>query len=340
MSIINNILELALKKNINANNLSDYGDPFLNTVASGVTAAGATEDNRDLGYGIRLPGSNQFIATPTGTVTVGETTYYCTASGNCCLWTVPAGASVATFQIWGGGGNAAGCCHGACCAAGYFGGTGEYKFIKMRVSPGQTYTLCAGGAPTVGSCYSYSEANGCNSFVCGSNSTCILACGGYTSSYAGCGYLSDPQYPSWAYGCLTWNGNLCREWFYNQYMCNGSMMKPAARLDGVNQGGAVTANTVISFGQVPSFLGSWHRCSSTDYAHMCACSAPVISATHTVSRCPISPGNGYWGGCEFDGCSVFNVPGMGGVPTSWACYSSGPVYGGRGRSGQIIVKYC
>ena len=36
--------------------------------------------------------------------------------GQCCLWTVPAGAEWAAFEVWGGGGPGAGVC---CCQQGW-----------------------------------------------------------------------------------------------------------------------------------------------------------------------------------------------------------------------------
>lgn len=344
MSIINNILEIAVKKNINALDANNYGDTALNTLANNVNTALSTvdrsEDVQDKGYNIRLPGPSQLIASPTGCVLVCASNY-CSANGNCCLWTVPAGATTATFQIWGAGGNASGCCHGACCAVGYFGGSGEYKFVKMRVTPGQTYTLCAGGAALTGSCYSYQEQSGCNSFVCGSNNTCMLSCGGFMSSCnSSCINYYDPQYPGYIEGCYVWSGEFYRDWFYNYTMCNGNMQKVGTRFCGMCQGGVTTSNSIISIGQAPSMVGTWLRCTTTNYAYMYACSAPIVNCNNEVCRVNVGTGSGYWGGCEMDSSSCYNTPGHGGPPTSWACYSSGPVYGGRGRSGQVLVKFC
>lgn len=347
MSIINSILDLALKKNINAIDPNNYGDSSLNALSNKVTTALAgvdkSEQSVDFGYGITIPGPAQLISSPTGCVVVGDATYYCAGTaGNSCSWTVPAGATMATFQIWGAGGNTSGCCHGNCCAIGYWGGSGEYKFVKMRVTPGQTYTLCAGGACPVGSCYTYQDAFGCNSFVCGSNSTCILSCGGFPGCYSSScvNYTGDMPYPDSVFGCGVWSSNYQAQWFQNYLMCQGQFSRPGARYQGQCQGGFTTNNTVIAVGQAPSFVGTWYRCTTTDYAYMYSCTPPIVLCNHTVVRKNYGNGNGYWGGCEFDSSSCYNLPGMGGTPTNWACYSSGSVYGGRGRSGLVIVKYC
>lgn len=64
--------------------------------------------------------------------------------GTCCLWTVPANATWATFEVWGGGGGGA----GACCCQGqvWGGGSGSYARRTISVVPGNTYRICAGGS--------------------------------------------------------------------------------------------------------------------------------------------------------------------------------------------------
>ena len=61
--------------------------------------------------------------------------------GATCTWTVPAGVTVAKFEIWGPG---AGTYPGCCCSIQPFGATGAYATICMPVTAGWDYTLCAG----------------------------------------------------------------------------------------------------------------------------------------------------------------------------------------------------
>lgn len=61
-------------------------------------------------------------------------------SGATCTWTVPAGASIARFQMWGaGGGSGSGCC----CGGSTWGTNGAYASIIIPVVPGCQYTLTA-----------------------------------------------------------------------------------------------------------------------------------------------------------------------------------------------------
>jgi hypothetical protein len=91
--------------------------------------------------------------------------------GACCQWTVPDGATRARFQIWGAGGGSGA---GHCCGGSPYGATGAYASVIIPVTPGDTYTLCAGCAyccfPSrrsqgrVPGCPSYVTGNGLNNF--------------------------------------------------------------------------------------------------------------------------------------------------------------------------------
>ena len=62
------------------------------------------------------------------------------AQGNNYIWTVPGGASVAQFQVWGPG---SGTGRGCCCGGHPFGVSGAYATTVIYVEPGDTYTVCA-----------------------------------------------------------------------------------------------------------------------------------------------------------------------------------------------------
>jgi hypothetical protein len=81
--------------------------------------------------------------------------------GQCCLWTVPAGAVCAVFEIWSGGGSGGGSC---CCVQGGGAGSGGYAIKSCTVAAGQQIRICAAGS---GCCMFTNEGEcGCCSFVC------------------------------------------------------------------------------------------------------------------------------------------------------------------------------
>lgn len=94
--------------------------------------------------------------------------------GVCCQWTVPAGAGLARFQIWGAG---AGSGSGCCCGGSPFGGSGAYASIITPVSAGEQYTLCAGCAACCYCCWT-GPYQTCASFVTGPKLSNFCAEGG------------------------------------------------------------------------------------------------------------------------------------------------------------------
>ena len=100
------------------------------------------------------------------------------ANGKCCLWTVPAGVSCVTFDIWSGGGGGAGhtCCN--CCSFSIGGAGGNYASKTIPVCPGWTYTICAGGSWPCSKSHTCSAGMGCASFVNGCNLSNFCAVGG------------------------------------------------------------------------------------------------------------------------------------------------------------------
>jgi hypothetical protein len=118
---------------------------------------------------------------------------FCT-SGCCCLWTVPAGVTRTTFEIWGAGGNGNGACSNGRCQH-YQGAQGGYYNSKtISVTPGWTYSICAAG---VYPCLSIecTACQGCASYVTGCNLTNFCAIGGETGRGES----------SWETGCYSYN---------------------------------------------------------------------------------------------------------------------------------------
>lgn len=129
----------------------------------------------------------------------------CCPAGMCCAWTVPNGVTSVVFEIWGGGGGGGGSLAGMCdcCAKTGPGGGGGYAMRTISVTPGDTYTVCAGnggmadsattggvffGAPCSPGAYQQGCA-GNTSFVLGTNLSNFCAtggCGGCSSFSINC----------------------------------------------------------------------------------------------------------------------------------------------------------
>ena len=127
------------------------GSPYASGGASGI---GTCTPQMVLDWNSNL---KPFVDTNTYSINVCDTSgwYRCGAS---CSWTVPTGVTRVQFQLWGPGGGASSNC---CCGGAPFGPSGAYAVVKMDVTPGNTYTLCAGCAYC---CYAYQGAPG----ICGS----------------------------------------------------------------------------------------------------------------------------------------------------------------------------
>lgn len=97
-------------------------------------------------------------------------------AGQTCTWTVPAGATVAKFQVWGaGGGSNPGCC----CGGSPGGPTGAYAEATLNVTPGEAYVMCAGCSCNRYCCSSTAPGYGCMSGVTGPGICCLKADGGH-----------------------------------------------------------------------------------------------------------------------------------------------------------------
>lgn len=116
--------------------------------------------------------------------------------GCCCLWTVPAGVTSVTFDVWAGGGSGSdGCC---CSYQAYGGSSGQFTTKTIDTQAGCQYRICAGGS---GAC-AYNVSNcgciGCSSYVVaitgGSN---VLCAEGGDSGNAQPGFTS----PFSSYSC-------------------------------------------------------------------------------------------------------------------------------------------
>lgn len=101
--------------------------------------------------------------------------------GASCSWTVPAGVTTARFQVWGAGAGSHNMC---CCGGGMWGGSGAYSSVILPVTPGDTYTVCAGCAY----CCNMRDAgatagSGASSYVTGPGLCNFCADGGEANTY-------------------------------------------------------------------------------------------------------------------------------------------------------------
>lgn len=314
------------------------------------------QDNAWLRQQISGSGGYSWVSCPTLTtnwtsiprLSGGSTFNVCDTSGyyrcgRCCLWTVPSGATIAQFQIWGAG---SGTAPGNCCSGSPPGDTGAYAIAIIPVVAGCQYTLCSGCAfcccsyCTVGS----SGLGGCHSFVTGYNLTNVCALGGAN----GHTYCTMVDYHGSDDGCCRYNAReqrsagpcICQSsvWYCFSNSCATCGEIPitasARKFCGtVGGGGFITG--------LPSFHAG--GCLTSDhYGYFCH--APVISDTHgifTNSDCVVTFTSGSC--CGGWNCSANNGyrqhPGGGGAFTHMMGGNT-EHYGDQGRMGMIKVTYC
>lgn len=139
-------------------------------------------------------------------------THSASNGGRCCLFTVPAGSTWATFELWGGGSAGPGSC--CCQQPAQAGGAGAYSRKTISVSGGDTYRICAAGSTCCSpSCCgtegfpSYAQGES----VAGGDSLNVCARGG-PRSCGKCFALSNTQN---YYGntCVCGTGSNCGEDF-------------------------------------------------------------------------------------------------------------------------------
>ena len=105
--------------------------------------------------------------------------------GACCLFTVPAGVTRITGQMWGGGGGGAASCF---CTNGYPGAAGGFVEFTKDVAPGDTITICAAGSTTKAATMCGTATDGFDSYICSAGVWCAFAGGGCYG--CACAYMS------------------------------------------------------------------------------------------------------------------------------------------------------
>lgn len=97
-----------------------------------------------------------------------------TNGGQACTWIVPDDVTWVGVEMWGGGGSGGGAV--CCCTGGPSGGNGAYARKLMTVTPGDTYTICAGG--TTACPAGLTGCAGFPSYMCKLTTSCMTAAGG------------------------------------------------------------------------------------------------------------------------------------------------------------------
>jgi hypothetical protein len=122
------------------------------------------------------------------------------SGGCCCLWTVPAGATRVTFEMWGSGGIGQGarCCE----AAGTVPTSGSYAKVTVDTVEGCQYRICSGGSSSCnGCCGISSRAN--PSYVYDVTAASVIGC-----ALGGDGGCSEMKRDAWCYGYICCWGRL------------------------------------------------------------------------------------------------------------------------------------
>ncbi len=256
--------------------------------------------------------------------------------GNCCLWTVPAGATKIRFQLWGAGGGSGPAC---CCGGSPFGATGAYTSVIIPATPGCSYTICSGCAyccyPAVGN---GGRLPGCPSYVSGYGLENVCATGGAgrmgqwmgTYGHPHTYRLSHYSYPS-AGACFCNSGS--------DY-CFTSSCATCGLIDHIPASeyfGTVThpqANGSIVYG----IRGMWPKiCWDTNH-YGYQCHAPIYGF-EASSRCAPSYSSGNCCGCV---CSAsrgyLQIPSAGGFYTH-AMGQGTSLCGDMGRMGMVCVQW-
>ena len=123
------------------------------------------------------------VGSPPGYLQVYHTNKQSVTNGGCCcLWTVPAGATSVSFELYGGGAGG----NDACCCAwtAYEGTAGNYARKQVDVAAGCQFRICAGSSTPCAYQVSNQGCTGCSSWVyditASANVAC--ACGGESGS--------------------------------------------------------------------------------------------------------------------------------------------------------------
>lgn len=136
--------------------------------------------------------------------------------GATCTWTVPAGATVARFQLWGAGGRSG---SGCCCGGSTWGQNGAYASIIIPVVAGCQYSITAAcGCRTPVIWGSSSPGRSSATSVTGFGLCNLCAMSGLDAAHW-CFMIYDQGFTYWTGGCCRWTASDC--FTAGSCICNG-----------------------------------------------------------------------------------------------------------------------
>jgi hypothetical protein len=241
-------------------------------------------------------------------------------TANTTTWTVPAGVTCATFELWGAGaaGGARCCCD--CYHQGTPGGPGSHTAVTMPVVPGDVYTLTVGlggnndATETTPSSLTCLGGNGGASYITGNGITTLCAgggAGGNNDCYMYCMCSNC--------GGLTVRGSCILTSFNaNQVSCGTSLFGTAC-----NTSYSGIRNSVAGIGPWSDSAGSMYPswAGSTDWGN--------------ARLTPINYCTTYYQSCGRMDCSLYGQGGSGAFSNT-CCMCN---VAGSGRNGAIKITY-
>jgi hypothetical protein len=280
-----------------------------------------------------------------------------------CTWTVPAGTSIARFQIWGAGGRSG---SGCCCGGSTWGQNGAYASIIIPVTPGCQYTLTAacgcaipvcwgqnyGGRSDASSVTGYGLCNFCAMSGTDANHWCFMAYDqGVTQRFSGC--------CRWSTGdCFAAGGCICNgqsDYCHSSCSTCGCINRSCSnttKFYGCSTLPYVGSAEKLYGSQVAGIVGlNGGMCFNTSH-YGCAIAAPIYGFHCTSSGGEtVTFNNGQTCGGLFCNHAANNFrrhPGAGGTVTimmggcTLTCDPSGCITacgGDIGRNGMVCVTY-
>lgn len=275
------------------------------------------------------------LATVTGDFKVCDTSglFRC---GSTCSWTVPAGASIIRFQIWGPGSSSG---MGCCCGGAPFGTTGAYASVIIPAVVGCTYSLTGGCAVCCYSCWG-SGGIGQASSVTGYGLCNFCVEGGYQSLYYrmyeySCTFVGY-KINSGLYGAGACLCNSCTD--YCAAGCSTCGMIGFTKHGPAGVGGNWYGCTIFPSSIVQGINGI-HSAGCFDTNHYGSWCHPPIYGFESTSQCVHSWTSVSCGGCICKASTgKLQIPGAGG----WASIKMGGTNtcaGDAGRMGMVCVQW-
>ena len=255
------------------------------------------------------------------TISVRNTRVDFYKTANSTTWTVPAGVTCATFEIWGaGGGGGARCCCD-CYHQGFGGGPGSHTAATMPVTPGDVYNLVIGQGGSNSTTESTPQHYAClgdsggATYFTGPGVTTFCAGGGISGNnncYQNCLCSSC---------CGQGSHNSCILTSYASALISCGSAGP--QINVCNDGVSGSRNSMSGVGPYSDAQGRYY---------------PSWSGGGAWANARLSPINicrTYYESCAYMDCSMWGQPGNGGFSNT-CCQCN---LAGSGRNGAIRIQY-